>query len=171
MMRRKLAACSPVLLILYSLFAQNKKDEGWSDLLPPGAGRELVLNSCSSCHNLKVVVHARLNRAAWTKSINDMIQRGAPVFTEDIDPITSYLCTAFGPAVLKLVNVNTAGREDVEKRPLKPEIVTRILEARDKAGLSRTPKSFAVPSGWRKPILRKTSTCSSTATDHGVGTW
>jgi DNA uptake protein ComE-like DNA-binding protein len=113
--------------------AQNPKtkDEGWSQLLPPGDGRQAVLESCTTCHNLKVVVHARLSRAGWTKDVNDMIQRGAPLFPEEIDPLTAYLSKVFGPDVPKLVNVNTAAREDLEKLPnLKPEMVIRIVEAR-----------------------------------------
>jgi len=95
----------------------------------------LILASCTSCHNLRVVVSARMTPAAWTKSLNDMIQRGAPVFPEEIGPITAYLSKAYGPDVPKLVNVNTASREELEKLPdLTPEMATRLLEARDKSG-------------------------------------
>ena len=112
-MRNLVLLLLAVLFVLPMILAQGQKakDEGWPELLPPGDGRELVLNSCNTCHNLKVVVHARLSRAEWTKSVNDMIQRGAPVFPEEIEPITAYLSRAFGTAVPKLVNVNTAGRE------------------------------------------------------------
>ncbi len=67
------------------------KDEGWSELLSPGEGRELVLDSCMACHNLRVVVNARKSRGDWAKAVNDMIQRGAQVFSDEIDPITGYL--------------------------------------------------------------------------------
>lgn len=114
---------------------QKTKDDGWAELLPPGDGRELVLSSCSSCHNLKPVVDVRKSRESWAKSVNDMIQRGAPVFPEEIEPMTTYLSKAFGTGVPKLININTASREELEKRPnLKSEIVTRILAARDKVG-------------------------------------
>lgn len=126
-----------VLLILSAALAQGQKakDEAWAELLPPGDGRGLVLNSCASCHNLKMVVLARKSRADWARSVNDMIQRGAPVFPEEIEPMTAYLSKAFGTAVPNPVNVNTASREDLEKLPnLKLEMVARILEARGKAG-------------------------------------
>ena len=126
-----------VVLVLSStlLYGQKPKDEGWPDLLPPGEGRDLVLNSCNTCHNLKVVVRARKNRAEWAKSVNDMIQRGSQLFPEEIEPITVYLSKALGSDVPKLVNVNTATREDLEKLSnIKPELVSRILEARGKAG-------------------------------------
>lgn len=126
-----------ILLIIVAPFAhgQKPKDAGWSDLLPPAESRDLVLNSCGGCHNLKVVVQARKSPAEWTKCVNDMIQRGAQLFPEEIEPLTTYFSKNFGKDVPKLVNVNTAGREDLEKLPdFKPEIVTRILEARGKNG-------------------------------------
>jgi DNA uptake protein ComE-like DNA-binding protein len=126
-----------VLLILSAALAQGQKakDEVWAELLPPGEGREPVLNSCASCHNLKTVVLTRKSRGDWVKSVNDMIQRGAPVFPEEIEPMTAYLSKAFGTAVPKPLNVNTASREDLEKLPnLKPDMAARILEARSKVG-------------------------------------
>src|SRR5262252_6094271 len=129
--------CWLVVLMLSCGLAHGQKapDEGWSELLPPGEGRDLVLSSCTTCHNLKVVVHARKDRDGWAKSVNDMIQRGAQLFPEEIDPITAYVSKAFGPSVPKPVNVNTAAREELEKLPnFKPDLVTRILEVRAKAG-------------------------------------
>ena len=125
------------LIVLAPLRAQSDKvkDEGWSELLPPGDARQSVLESCTSCHNLKVVVLARKNRDEWGKAVNDMIQRGAQLFPEEIEPITSYLVKVCGPDVPKLVNVNTATREELARLPnMKPDLATRILDARGKAG-------------------------------------
>jgi DNA uptake protein ComE-like DNA-binding protein len=124
-------------------FAQNARDEGWSQMLPPGEGRDLILVSCATCHNVKVVVHARKNHEEWTKTIGDMIQRGAPIFPEEIAPITAYLSAKFGPTVPALVNVNTATREEFEKLPaLKPQVVSRILEFRVNGGVFKSPEEF-----------------------------
>ena len=147
-----------VLLVLPGAPAQGPKpkEEGWPELLPPGDGRELVLSTCTSCHNLKVVVHARMSRAEWAKSVNDMIQRGAPVFPEEIEPLTTYLSKAFGTSVPKLVNVNTASREELEKLPnLKPEIVTRILDARGKAGPFKSSEELRRALGMEKADFEK----------------
>src|SRR5262245_22780045 len=123
--------------------SQNAKDEGWSQLLPPGEGRDLVITSFTTCHNAKVVVHARKHRDDWTKSVGDMIQRGAPIFPEEIDPITNYLAKAFGQNVPKLVNVNSAPRIDLEALPgLNAEMVTRILDARSKTGAIKNPEEL-----------------------------
>jgi hypothetical protein len=134
---QKLVLVVASLVALAPLCAQSEKtkDEGWSDLLPPGDARQSVMDSCTSCHNLKVVVLARKNRAEWAKAINDMVQRGAQLFPEEIEPITNYLVKVCGPDVPKLVNVNTATREELAGLPnIKPDLVTQILDARGKAG-------------------------------------
>ena len=140
-----------VLLALPALAQGPKAKEGWTELLPPGKGREFVLESCTTCHNLRVVVQARLTREAWAKGVNDMIQRGAPVFPEEIEPITDYLSKVFGPSVPKPVNVNTARREELEKLPnMKPEIAARILEARGKAGAFKNSEELRRALGMEK---------------------
>ena len=146
-----------VLLLLPALaLFQNAKDEGWSLLLPPGEGRDLVLTSCATCHNVKVVVHARKGRDEWTKTIGDMIQRGAPIFAEEIAPITAYLSASFGPNIPNLVNINAATRENLEKLPnLKPEVVTRILDLRASGGAFKDPEELRAALGMPKEDFEK----------------
>jgi hypothetical protein len=144
------------MLSIVSMESQNAKDEGWSQLLPPGEGRELVITSCTTCHNAKVVVHARKLRDDWTKSVGDMIQRGAPIFPEEIDPITTYLAKAFGQNVPKLVNVNSAARTDLEALPgLNAEMVARILDARSKAGAIKNPEELRTALAMTKEEFEK----------------
>ena len=136
--------------------AQKAKDEGWSELLPPGEGRDLTVHSCNTCHNLKVVVHARKDREAWAKSVNDMIQRGAQIFPEEIEPITAYLSKSFRASIPKLVNVNTASREELEKLPnISPEVAARILEARAKTGNLKGPEELRRALGMEKAECEK----------------
>jgi len=149
--------CWLALLLLSGLGrGQKAADEGWSELLPPGEGRDLVLSSCNTCHNLKVVVHARKDSAGWEKSVNDMIQRGAQLFPEEIDPITAYVSKDFGLSVPKLVNVNTASREDLEKLPnFKPDLVARILYARTKAGNFKNAEELRRALGMEKSEFQR----------------
>ncbi|SRR6266404_8334849 len=129
-----LAICL-LALPLGSAQSQKPENKGWNELLPPGKGREIVLNSCTTCHGLKMVVHGRKNSADWKKAVNDMIQRGAPVFPEEIEPLDQYLAKAFAADLPKPINVNTAARVDLEKLPgMKSELAARLLEARAKAG-------------------------------------
>jgi predicted DNA-binding helix-hairpin-helix protein len=103
--------------------------------MPPGEGRDLVQTDCVGCHKLNMIFQTRKTQAAWAKEVNDMIQRGAAVFPEEIEPITAYLRKNFGPDVPPAINVNTASRAQLEKLPgIKAEMVERILSARAKAG-------------------------------------
>lgn len=135
---------------------QKSKDEGWSELLPPGEGRDPVLDSRNSGHNLKVVVQARQSRAEWAKSFNDMMQRGSQLFPEEIDPITTYLSKAFATDVPKLVNVTTASRRDSEKLPnFSPEIGNRIPEAGTKAGAFKNAEELRRAPGMQQDDFEK----------------
>src|SRR5260370_42633843 len=147
-----------ILLLAAAVLAQSKeaKDEGWSELRPRGDGRDFVRASCATCHNLKVVVHGRMNRDAWMKTINDMIQRGAPVFPEEIDPMAVYLSAVFGEGVPKPVNVNTATREELAKLPtLPPDLVTRILDARAKTGSFKNAEALRQALGVEREEARQ----------------
>ncbi|HKN34603.1 MAG TPA: helix-hairpin-helix domain-containing protein [Terriglobales bacterium] len=108
--------------------------------LPPGEGRDLVQTDCVGCHKLNMIFQNRKTKAAWAKEVNDMIQRGAAVFPEEIEPITAYLSKNFGSDMPPPINVNTADRAELEKLPgIKPEMVERILNARAKAGSFKDP--------------------------------
>ena len=118
---------------------QAAKDPSWSQFLPPGEGRDLVLDSCATCHDLKMVVEARKSRSEWSKNVDDMIQRGSPVFPEEIAPMKAYLAKNFGADVPKLVSVNAAGRDELTKLPgVTPEAAGRLVEARGKNGRFKT---------------------------------
>jgi DNA uptake protein ComE-like DNA-binding protein len=150
-----LALAAIVALPALATSAQQSKTDSESQL-PPGDGRELVVNSCGSCHSLKTVVTARKTSAAWEKSVSDMIQRGAPVFPEEIKPLTSYLSQAFSTDVLVPVNVNTATRSDFEKVPgLKPEMISRLLVARTNSGPIKTSENLRQAFGIDKPEFEK----------------
>ena len=142
------------VLVLFAIslaFAQKPKEEGGPAVLPPAEARALVLESCTTCHSTRVIADARLSREAWAKDINDMIQRGAQVFPEEIGPITDYLSKAFGPGVPKPLNVNTATREDLEKLPgMKPELAARIVDVRAKASSFRSPEELRRALGMEK---------------------
>lgn len=124
--------------------------------MPPGEGRDLVQTDCVGCHNLNMIFQNRKTQAAWSKEINDMIQRGAAVFPEEIEPITAYLSKNFGPGVPAPINVNTAARADLEKLPgIKPEMVERILSARAKAGAFKNSEDLRQAIGLNKDEFAK----------------
>ena len=157
-MRKILFLLLSMIVVMAAAMAQvgRAKDEGWSELMPPDKDKELVVSSCGGCHDLKIVVEARKSRAQWDTAVNDMIQRGSQLFPEEIEPITVYLTKAFGADVPKLVNVNTAKRDELEKLPnFKPEMVTRILDARGKSEPFKNAEELRKAVGMEKEEFEK----------------
>ncbi|HEY3056366.1 MAG TPA: hypothetical protein VGK31_10605 [Thermoanaerobaculia bacterium] len=81
-----------VLLLAFAGVARAQES------LPPGAGRSLVLESCVQCHDLRAVVSQRKSEAAWRRSVDEMIWRGAALKLGEAEVITRYLATSFGTA-------------------------------------------------------------------------
>ena len=138
-MRKSLLIIAVGLVLLVPAFTQNQpqkpENKGWDGLLPPGAGRESVTTTCVTCHGLKTVVIARKSQPEWAKAVNDMIQRGAPVFPDEIEPLVQYLSKSFPTNLPKPVNANTATVAELEKIPgMKPDVAQHIVDARAKAG-------------------------------------
>lgn len=68
-----------------------------SGSLPEGAGRQLVLSTCTQCHSLGPLVLQRKTAAGWRATTVDMISRGAQIHLDEIAPITAYLALNYGP--------------------------------------------------------------------------
>ena len=65
--------------------------------LPEGAGKNIVLNICTMCHDLKRV---RLNLATkeeWEQTLGAMLNEGAPLSEQDFPVVLSYLARNFKP--------------------------------------------------------------------------
>ena len=72
--------------------------EDYKSQLPPGEGKELVVQLCSNaCHNLQKVVASRKTEKEWERSVYDMVSRGAQIFPEEVDQIVKYLAKTFPP--------------------------------------------------------------------------
>jgi hypothetical protein len=65
--------------------------------LPDGAGRDLILQTCVQCHDLRNTVAQRKTPAAWKRTVDEMIWRGAPLMSDEAEIITKYLVESFGP--------------------------------------------------------------------------
>jgi competence ComEA-like helix-hairpin-helix protein len=81
--------------------------------LPPGKGKDLVENSCGSCHGLDVVVAQHATRDGWASIVDYMVSRGATGTPEEITTIVDYLAKNF-PAAAAKTNVNKASSMDMQ---------------------------------------------------------
>ena len=66
--------------------------------LPDGHGKDLVMRACVKCHNLKIVTTKRASEEEWTRSVDNMINRGATLSDDEADEVIDYLSQNFKPA-------------------------------------------------------------------------
>src|ERR1700733_4838283 len=81
--------------------------------LPPGKGKDLVENSCGSCHGLDVVVAQHATKDGWASIVDYMVSRGATGTPAEIATIVDYLAKNF-PAAAAKTNVNKATSMDLQ---------------------------------------------------------
>jgi mono/diheme cytochrome c family protein len=74
----------------------QKKPTRFEDYLPAGEGRNLILQGCVQCHELRNTVSQRKTAAGWRRTVNEMIWRGAPLSAEESETIIKYLALSFG---------------------------------------------------------------------------
>jgi hypothetical protein len=55
--------------------------------------KDIVDKECARCHNLKKVYSANKNAAAWEKTLDIMIKKGAKIKPEEKDQVLKYLNT------------------------------------------------------------------------------
>jgi len=100
--------------------------------LPAGKGKDLVENSCGSCHGLDVVVSQHATKDGWASIVDYMVSRGATGTPEEIATIVDYLAKNFPAAK---VNVNKATAMDLQSQlELTPKDSEAIVKYRTDHG-------------------------------------
>ena len=82
-----LVAIPVALLLAASLEAQD---------LPDGAGKDLVMNVCTVCHDLMRITSKRKTKEEWNDIVDQMATKGAKASDEEFDTIVNYLAKNFG---------------------------------------------------------------------------
>jgi competence protein ComEA len=81
--------------------------------LPAGKGKDLVENTCGSCHGLDVVVAQHATKDGWSSIVDYMVSRGATGTPQELATIVDYLAKNF-PAAAAKTNVNKATSMDLQ---------------------------------------------------------
>jgi competence ComEA-like helix-hairpin-helix protein len=81
--------------------------------MPAGKGKDLVENTCGSCHGLDVVVAQHASKDGWASIVDYMVSRGATGTPAEIATIVDYLAKNF-PAAAAKTNVNKATSMDLQ---------------------------------------------------------
>jgi hypothetical protein len=82
-----------------SLWAQSAKTDSpkVTEELPAGPMQARATTACLECHEARIILQQRLNKAAWTKEVDKMTKWGAQVDAKDRDSLIDYLSTNFAP--------------------------------------------------------------------------
>lgn len=64
--------------------------------LPEGAGKSIVLNTCTMCHDLKRIKLGRRSSEEWEETLNSMLNEGAPLNDQEFSTVHAYLSRHFG---------------------------------------------------------------------------
>ena len=89
-----------LLLVAATVLASSPAQENTilpENYFPQGEGRDLVFATCVQCHDLRNTVSQRKTVAAWKRTVDEMIWRGAPLMSDEAEIITKYLAASFGP--------------------------------------------------------------------------
>jgi cytochrome c5 len=65
--------------------------------LPDGPGKEILLNTCTLCHDLSRVRQHRVTAEEWAGTLESMLNEGAPLPEDQFPVILLYLARNFGP--------------------------------------------------------------------------
>ena len=65
--------------------------------LPAGSMQQKATTACLECHEARIILQQRLNKATWTKEVDKMVKWGAVVDPNDRDALIDYLSNNFSP--------------------------------------------------------------------------
>ncbi len=83
--------------------------------LPAGPMQAKATTTCLECHEARIILQQRLNKAAWTKEVDKMTKWGALVDPADRDALIDYLSTNFSTDKPAYEPQRTASGKDAPK--------------------------------------------------------
>ena len=65
--------------------------------LPAGAGADVLIQRCVSCHESDIITSQRLSLTGWTRSVDKMVRWGATITPAEREVLQPYLAAHFAP--------------------------------------------------------------------------
>jgi hypothetical protein len=91
------AQCLAAVLVAASVSAAQAQDE--HPKLPPGEGRDLMITTCSQCHDPERAATQRRDLAGFQALMEQMQGNGLEAPQGDLDTIAQYLAKSFPPSL------------------------------------------------------------------------
>ncbi len=66
-------------------------------IFPPGPGRDLVLNNCTTCHTFVPIVVLQMTKESWERSSRNHRDRVTALSDADFTTVYEYLSSHFNP--------------------------------------------------------------------------
>jgi hypothetical protein len=113
----------PILVLLLMLGAAGMARLGAAQAaklnedLPAGSMQQKATTACLECHEARIILQQRLNKATWTKEVDKMVKWGAVVDSNDRDALIDYLSTNFGPEQPAYSPPRTSGQKGNKENP------------------------------------------------------
>jgi len=132
--------------------------------LPEGKGKDIVEAVCSDCHDFERIVRQSLTLDQWRNTLREMMENGATLNAEDVEPLLAYLARNFGPGkktAATKVNVNTATAKEIsaglQLTPAEAEAIVAYRTAnrafREIGDLEKVPKLDMKKIGAQKELI------------------
>ena len=86
---------APLLDYLALTFQPSRPAGNTARYLPDGAGAEVARTACLSCHDDRVLTQPLRTRDDWTRTVDRMIEWGAPVPAQSTSQLIDYLTAHF----------------------------------------------------------------------------
>jgi cytochrome c5 len=64
--------------------------------MPNGAGKDIILNTCTICHDLTRIKRSSHTEEEWEGTLIAMLNEGAPLSDDDFPVVLAYLTRNFG---------------------------------------------------------------------------
>jgi len=74
--------------------------------------QQKATTACLECHEARIILQQRLNKATWTKEVDKMMKWGAVVDPKDRDALIDYLSTNFGPEQPAYTAIRTSSEKN-----------------------------------------------------------
>src|SRR5260221_13727051 len=98
------------VVVLACLICPTPADAGD---IPDGAGKEVVVRQCGTCHDLVMATSKRMDKAGWDTEVDKMVLLGAKIPDDEVAVIIEYMAKFFNPSTAAApagrgINVNKA---------------------------------------------------------------
>lgn len=68
-----------------------------ANALPEGKGKDIALKNCTTCHASNAWTSQHHTKDQWNSILDNMVSKGLSATDDELDSISEYLTTNFGP--------------------------------------------------------------------------